>query len=273
MDIGETADRAGFSRSKLSRIESLDLNISGDDTDALCRALGVDDDEHNALVTLARQAKRRGWWQVYDGESLGVSTDLLELEDDCAELRAYNDTLIPGFLQTHAYACAVIRATSPTLDADEVERQAQVRLQRQARMRDRDVEQWLIVDEYALTRNVGGPSIMAEQVQALIDAAGTLGVSIQVLRQDLPGHVALGMPFKLMTLSDGARYTYVDALGGGLYLETPEQIDKQEYRWRVLAAQASPFDETTTLLGQVVETHNQRSPKHDRPRVLRMAKE
>lgn len=270
-DIGDAAERAGFSQSKLSRIESLDVSVSGDDTDTLCQVYGVDDETRHALVSLARQAKRKGWWQVFPSEELGVSTDLLELEDDSTQIRSYTDALIPGFVQTFEYACAVIGATSPMLDRATVEYHARVRMERQQRLRDRGVERWLIVDEYALRRNIGGPSTMAAMIESLIDAANDPSVSIQILPQDLSEHVALGMPFKLMTLRDGARFVHAETLGGGLYLEADEQVANQEDRWSKLAAQALSFVETTTQLGRIAQY--QRSRTHDQPGILRVAQE
>jgi transcriptional regulator with XRE-family HTH domain len=59
LNVTEAAKLAGFSQAKLSRIETAQIAISGDDTFALCEVLGVAEDVTDALVALARQAKRR----------------------------------------------------------------------------------------------------------------------------------------------------------------------------------------------------------------------
>jgi transcriptional regulator with XRE-family HTH domain len=131
LNVTEAAKLAGFSQAKLSRIETAQIAISGDDTFALCEVLGVAEDVTDALVTLARQAKRRDWWKTYPNTVLGRTTDLLELEADADSVHYFTLDAIPGLLQTESYAAAVMQHGFPRESADELEQRVAVRMARQ----------------------------------------------------------------------------------------------------------------------------------------------
>lgn len=262
LSLTEAADKVGFSQAKLSRIETLSITINGDDTYALCRALNADEMVTDALVSLARQSKQRGWWHVYDSDGLGRFTDFLELEDDATSVRGFELDLIPGQLQIPAYAEAVIRHAFPDVDDGEIVQRVQLRVDRQKRMADRAFSLWVVIDEAALKRPVGGRAVMAEQLEYLASVAKRPGTTVQILPTSASGHPAMGVPFTLITLSDGASFVYLDTLTGGAYIEDPGDIEAYEKAWSRLQAMAADFDLSATLVRQAAVEH--RSTRDDR---------
>lgn len=89
--------------------------------------------------------------------------DLFELEGRATQIRSYESYLIPGILQTEAYTRAVVGAARPALTVEEVEQAIALRMTRQEILDRADPPQiWVIIDEAALRREVGGPCVMRE---------------------------------------------------------------------------------------------------------------
>src|SRR5690606_41851515 len=66
LSVAQAAKGVGWGSSKLSRFETADRRIAANDLDKLLDSYKVDDAaEREALHTLTREAKDRGWWWKY----------------------------------------------------------------------------------------------------------------------------------------------------------------------------------------------------------------
>ncbi|MET7995280.1 helix-turn-helix transcriptional regulator [Amycolatopsis sp. NPDC005232] len=254
MTLAEAGEAAGFSEAKVSRIETFRFQVSGDDTYALAKALGASEETANALVKLARSAKQRGWWHDAAGEDNGLGTfaDFLELESDAREIFEFQETLIPGRLQTAGYAAAVIRADLPNATHAEVERRVKLRLDRQSQS---SAPLWAVIFEAALDMPVGGPEVMCEQLDRLSEAAKRPGIQVQVLPKRSRGHAAIGTSFTLFELADGATFAHIDTLTGGLLIEDPAQVEIYRKARMGLQAAAADFAGSDTLVKRARDNH------------------
>jgi hypothetical protein len=96
----------------------------------------------------------------------------VEIEREAVSLRWFEPLLIPGLLQTEEYARAVLAAAHPASPEDEVERLVSARMDRQAILDQGEPPLlWVILDEGAATRPVGGPAVMRDQIERLVKAA------------------------------------------------------------------------------------------------------
>jgi hypothetical protein len=87
----------------------------------LLKAYGVVDAEViSALEALAKDARKQGWWQTYSGIVSPSYADYISLESDADNIREFSPLLIPGLLQTAAYARESIGANAITRTPDEV---------------------------------------------------------------------------------------------------------------------------------------------------------
>src|SRR5699024_8519106 len=226
-----TLPAAGFSQSKLSRIEAAGLAISGDDTHSLCGVLGVGEDLTDALVTLALQAQRRDWWAAYPRSVIGRRTDLLELEADATFTHSFTLDMVPGLLQTEGYARALMRTGMPRESDDSIEQRVAMRMQRQQRINDGTLEYWAIIDEPALHRPLGGDAVISEQIEHLCEIATRRHVSVQILPYESTGHAGHGAPFSVFELPDGYRCVAIDNLYGGIYIENEWEVREYQDAW------------------------------------------
>jgi hypothetical protein len=105
-----------ISQAKVSHMETGRRAVSPRDVRDLCRLYGVTD-QHvvDSLTMLARESGRQGWWHAYGDIPHSVYVDL---ETDAASIHAYEPMVIPGLLQTPAYAAAVIEETIPLVTVD-----------------------------------------------------------------------------------------------------------------------------------------------------------
>jgi transcriptional regulator with XRE-family HTH domain len=253
LNLADAAQRAGFSEAKLSRIETLKIMVSGDDTYTLATSLGADEATANALVVLARSAKLRGWWHVYSDDALGRFTDYIEMQSDATEIREFEEGIVPGALQTEGYTEAVLRIGLPDAPEETIKQRLAVRMELQEQARSSGLRFRAIIDEAALRRPVGGSVTMCAQLDALHRAALTPKIQIQVLPTDISGHPAMGTPFTLINLVDEATYVYLDNLAGGTYLEERRDIIRYESAWSALQAMAIDFDRSASLIGTIAD--------------------
>lgn len=252
----EAAQRlgAGWDGPRLSRVESMSIPISGDDTHDLAVALGADEKTVAALVDLARQSRKRGWWISYDDDVLGRFSDFVELEEDAKIVRVFVADMIPGYFQTEAYIKEVVKSAFPNAADEEVAQRVQLRLDRQKRMMDHGFTLWAVIDEAALLRPTGGAAVMAEQLEHLAVVARRPGITVQILPTSIAAHPAMGVPFTLLELNDGVRYVYLDNLTGGAYVEGFETTTYGE-AWEILQALAGDFAQSAKIIQAAAANH------------------
>jgi transcriptional regulator with XRE-family HTH domain len=175
----EVAGRLEWSTSKLSRMEVGRNPPSPADLGKLLDLYGVTDlGRRDQLAMLLREAKRKGWWQIYS--DIPYST-LIGLEAEAVSMLTY-EQVIPGLFQTEAYARAIITGTIPTVDPETLDQRVEVRLTRQAVLtKERPMELRAVLDEACIRRMVGGPEVMKRQLGRLLELAALPHVIMQVI--------------------------------------------------------------------------------------------
>ncbi|MFC4001066.1 helix-turn-helix domain-containing protein [Prauserella oleivorans] len=259
LTIDEVAEKLECSASKISRIETGNVGVTPRDARDLLELYGVRGDEQEALVQLAREARRRGWWHAYNEVFTGT---FVGLEADASSLRAYQALLVPGLLQTRRYAHAVIRAMRPDATESEIERRVAARMERQALLRDpHPPEYWAVVDEAVLHRAVGGPEVMAEQLWRLLEVAELPHATIQVVPFSGGAHPGMEGPFLILGFPEQADQdvVYVDSTNGGLYLEDDADVRRYALMFDHLRAAAAKPDDSLTM----IEAAARRFEKHE----------
>lgn len=251
---GLTADAAakqiGWPASKVTRIERNEWRrpTVSDVTDLLDVYGVTDDAKRQAMSALARQARERGWWEEFRDE-LGGS--LVEFETEASQIRTFEALLVPGLLQTADYARAVFIG-GQVLDPVTVERRVQARMARQQILeRDYPPTLWVVIDEAALVKHVGGPATMREQLRHLATMAARPNIGIQVLPNAVGAHAAMTGPFAILSYpnADDADLVYVETgADGDLYLEGPQEVERYTLRYDHVRASALSADISAAYL-------------------------
>ncbi len=224
-------ERTGINAATLYRIEHGRVRPQTRTLRTLLDLYGVNQDQQGELVALLRDARQRGWLHAFQSELPEHYTTYIGFEGEAHSVWNYESLFIPGLLQTEDYARAVIRGGLPNASRDEVERRVEVRMERQALLRNENpLNLWSIVNEAALRREVGGPEVMQAQFRYLMEASELPHVTFQVIPFDAGAHPGMPGSFILLQFGDAAipDVIYVNTMAGELFLE--EEADVRRYK-------------------------------------------
>jgi len=180
----EVAAALEWSAMKPWRIEEARVKVAPGDIRELAKLYDLGDADTEALVALARQARRRSWWKGMEHALREGFSAHLELEATAKAVRSYEAQFLPGLWQTEDYARAVLSADCITATADEIEQRVQVRMRRQqiwAREDPPPPAIWAILDEAVIRRLVGSRDIMRSQLERLREIAAWPSVTLQIM--------------------------------------------------------------------------------------------
>jgi transcriptional regulator with XRE-family HTH domain len=219
MTADEAARHIGISKSSLSRIENAQVSVLPPVARALLELYGVEEPDIDPLLQVAREARKRGWWQAYDDVLPDWFDVYVGLEAGAAEIKTFQSQLVYGLLQTADYARAIIRAGHPNATDDEVERRVELRMRRQ--QNDSPPRLWVVLDEAVLRRPVGGADVMRAQLTKITEAAKVPGNTVQVLPFSAGEHASMGSAFNMLMFREplDPGIVYVETRAGSLYLE------------------------------------------------------
>lgn len=254
LTVDQVAERLLCSPSKVSRMETGQRGATARDVRDLCELYGVlDAGERERLMNLAREGKEQGWWQSYD---LDFST-YVGLEAAATELKYYQTTIVPGLLQTADYARAMLEVTVPALSPERIEKLLEVKLTRQQILtQDPPLKVWALLDEAALHRVVGGPSVMARQLDKLTEITSTPYVTMQVIAFGAGAHAAMDSTFNILDFAGPVpSVVYVEGLVGWIYLDRPQDIDRYQQVFALLREKALSPQESRELIAKIAEKY------------------
>src|SRR5215813_8783203 len=257
---GVTRDDAGYtiraSGSKISRMELGRVSFKERDVEDLLDLYGVDEEEAQALIALAKQANSPGWWHKYGDVLPDWFQVYVGLEEAASLIRLYEVQFIPGLLQTAGYARAVVRLGQPFATPEEVERRVGLRLARQEVLtKPGGPRLWAVVDEAALRRPIGGREVMRAQLVQLIEVAGEANITLQVVPFRSGGHAAEAGAFTIMRFPevDLPDVVYLEHLTSALYLDKREDVEKYTEVMERLSVEGESPERTTEILSGMLE--------------------
>jgi transcriptional regulator with XRE-family HTH domain len=258
---GITREEAGYeiraSESKISRMELGRVSFKDRDVADLLTMYGVvDETERAALQNLAAEANAQGWWHNYNDILPSWFQVYVGLEEAASVIRTYEVQFVPGLLQTREYARAVVVAGQPSATNAEVERRVGLRMQRQSILyRDKPPRLWVVLDEAALRRPIGGRDVMRDQVRHLIEMAALPNVTIQIMPFRFGAHAAEGGPFLLLRFpeSDLPDVVYLEQLTSALYLDKRDEVDAYTEVMDRLSVDGMPPDKSVDLLQRILK--------------------
>jgi hypothetical protein len=253
----DVAQKLEWSAMKPYRIETARTAVSPGDIRELALLYKLDDAATEQLVTLARQAKRPGWWKgMAEALPSGFAVHL-ELESTARGIRTFAEQFVPGLWQTEGYARAVLAARSVTSAPEQIERQVTVRMRRQQVLGRDDPpppEMWTVLDEAVIRRVVGGRDVMRAQLERLREVSSGPWVTLQVLPFSAGAHMAAYGAFSLFDPSDPAFPVTAssDRPAGTLIEDDPSSIDQYTRIFDHLRATALNPGESRALISEAI---------------------
>jgi transcriptional regulator with XRE-family HTH domain len=249
----EVAEQLECSASKVSRVETGRVSVSPRDVRDLLAIYNVPEDQREGLVQLARDSRQKGWWHAFGDTVHPHFATYLGLESAASQIRIYKATRIPNLLQTEDYARAVNAAGRVGGQSDD--RQLALQMERQRHARANPARVWVVLDEAALRRHVGGPEVMRQQLEYLCEVSRSPNLFLQVIPFSGGAYVALDLPFVILGFPDPVDPDVV-CMGyatGCLWIEDMAEVDRYNLFFHHLQAAALSFDDSVALITSVLK--------------------
>lgn len=227
----EAAKAIGSSTAKINYLESGRTQQQPGDIRILLGRYGVDEKHIDRVTSFASRADQNPWWTPFGEVLPDWFKTFVGLEGMCEGLFAFESMKMPGQVQTPEYARALF-ANSIAIAPLEVEQVVRARMARQRLTTESEPLQFrAVIDEAVLHRMVGGPHVMRQQLQYLLDLTKRDNVELHIMPFSVPVHDGINGSFVLLHFPDARSLGYVEHSTGALYVQDEDQL-----RWYTLAA-------------------------------------
>ncbi|MET9129901.1 helix-turn-helix domain-containing protein [Streptomyces antibioticus] len=240
----ELGQRLFVSGSFIGQLEAGTRRMQPEYARLLDEALGTDDFFSRNCTAAAKSRYPEHFAEAADAEAMATS------------IRQYAPMLIPGLLQTAAYARAVNHAYDPTALKDTVEEWVDGRMAR-TRLLDHPTKPllWVVLDEAALRRVTGGRAVMAEALRHVVDLVRRHRVIMQVLPFDAGAHTAMQGSLKLMDFEDAPPVVYFEGVRTGRLEDDPATVAQARFTYELLTASALPPSKSLAMLEMLAQDY------------------
>ncbi|WP_432002614.1 helix-turn-helix domain-containing protein [Streptomyces sioyaensis] len=194
-----------------------------------------------AAIHLARKPGIAAWFRQWAA-----------LEEQAISLYTYECRLIPGLLQTEAYARSLFMEQLPPLDDHQIEAQWAARAERQRLLRERPNTAYsFILEEHLFLRRAGGVEVARELIDHILQVAEARNVEIQVMPLVRRTHAGLDGPMQLLETPKNTWFAYNEGQRGGLFISDPKEVSILQMRYARMRSQALSLDDSLSLLKQM----------------------
>ncbi|MFE9741479.1 Scr1 family TA system antitoxin-like transcriptional regulator [Streptomyces sp. NPDC006477] len=175
-----------------------------------------------------------------------------KLEAEAVTLYTYENRLVPGLLQTPAYARTLFEEQIPALGDEEIESKLTARVERTKLLTDRPHTIYsFIVEEHVLRRQMGSPEVMREQITHILDICARRNIDIQIMPQTRGHHAGLDGPLQLLETPENKWYAYCEGQRAAHLLTDPKEISILQKRYARMRAQALSIEKSVSLLREM----------------------
>ncbi|GHJ99812.1 helix-turn-helix domain-containing protein [Streptomyces sp. NPDC003753] len=172
-----------------------------------------------------------------------------DLEEQAISLYTYECRLVPGLLQTEAYARTLFDEQVPVLTDSQIEAQLAAREERQRLLVERPNTAYsFIIEEYVIQRETGGRDVTRELIDHILEITKRRNVEAQLLPMGLGAHAGMAGPIQLLETPENEWFGYCEGQRSGQFVADPKSISVLHMRYAKLRSQAlSPGDSRSLL--------------------------
>jgi transcriptional regulator with XRE-family HTH domain len=202
-------------------------------------------DAFGTLRGAARHLSRRpglaSWFRQWAG-----------LEAEAVSLYTYECRLIPGLLQTEAYARTLFTNQLPPLGDAQVDARLAARLDRQRLLRERPNTAYsFILEEHLFLRRTGGQQVTLELIDHILELAGLRNIEVQIMPLVREEHAGLHGPIQLLETPDNRWLGYCEGQKSGQFFSDPKVVSELQMRYARMRSQAHTLHDSLSLLRQM----------------------
>lgn len=229
----DVANAMEWSLSKVMRIEKGEVNVGQSDLKLLLALLGIGDEAGaQRLLADARLARQERWTvDPHDRQLLTPAMiELVQFESAATTIRLYQNLVVPGILQTRAYAEAIFDLYRGQMDPAVATARIESRLSRQHEVlyRDPPANVFVVLEESVLQRQLGNPRVMKEQLGRLTELVAENRIHLRILPflAGIPAMAFLGS-FSLYSLEeDQSAFAYREVDLEDLGIRTDPELER-----------------------------------------------
>lgn len=239
----ELARKILFSTSMVGMVERAARKPERAFAERCDQAFGLDGALTEIWAVMERERQWAPWW----------FREWLEVEQEAIVLRSWDPLLVPGILQTEAYARRVL-AGEPGVTPEQVEQRLAARSRRKTILsRDKPPLVWAVIDEGVLHRPVGGSEIMRDQLISLAEAARHPNLKIQIVPFTAFSTCGLMSPFTVAELPASRTIVHVESSAEGQISGSPEIVELITNRYDAIRADAHPKHVSLQMVQEAIE--------------------
>ncbi|MDF5758387.1 helix-turn-helix transcriptional regulator [Spongiactinospora sp. TRM90649] len=260
----QLAKKIGASRAQISRLENSHVPPDQDDIITILDALGVEGEQWTQLLTIAREAAERGWWE--SNKAMGARQPLFaNLEAGATSICEYQQTFFPGLMQTAEFTRVRVAADwfhrpvgvggEAAMNADGIVKGRAGRQRMLARPGGPMYE--VIVDEVVLLRRLAPPAVLRAQLLHMVDKARTEKITVRVLpvEADIEGYAFAPSTFSIYRYADPGDPVVVgvEAVTSDVVLTGDEQVMPYLQMYDRIRAAALPEPDSLHMIAQAAD--------------------
>ena len=201
-------------------------------------ALGNTGALRKAAQHIARQPGLASWFRQW-----------ARLEEVAISLYTYECRVVPGLLQTEAYARMLFEPRLPPLSDEDIEAQLAARFERQRLLTERPHTAFsFVLDEHLFLRRTGGVDATRELIDHILKLAARRNIEIQVMPLAEETHPGLDGPMRLLETPENRWFAYSEGQESGQFVSDPKTISVLQMRYAKLRSQALTPENSRGLL-------------------------
>ncbi|MFJ1456967.1 helix-turn-helix transcriptional regulator [Nocardia wallacei] len=248
--------RTGINVTTLYRIETAQARPQRRTLMAMLDLYGIEESQRSDALQLLQEAQKPGMSRPFEAAVSEVYAAYINFETEALSARLFQTSFIPGLLQTEQYAWAVLDTAMPKVETAVIEQRLRARFERAKLLaKEEPLELWVVLDEAAIRRVVGGREVMRGQLLRLVEEAEKRNVILQVLPFDAGAHPAMVGSFVVLDFHDPAdpELVYVEGIAGDDIVEGHNEIRRFGVMFDQLRAMALSPRDSTNLVARVAD--------------------
>lgn len=248
--------RTGINVTTLYRIETAQARPQRRTLMAMLDLYGIEEPQRSDALQLLQEAQKPGMSRPFEAAVSEVYAAYINFETEALSARLFQTSFIPGLLQTEQYAWAVLDTAMPKVETAVIEQRLRARFERAKLLaKEEPLELWVVLDEAAIRRVVGGREVMRGQLLRLVEEAEKRNVILQILPFDAGAHPAMVGSFVVLDFHDPAdpELVYVEGIAGDDIVEGHNEIRRFGVMFDQLRAMALSPRDSTNLVARVAD--------------------
>ncbi|MEU2337308.1 helix-turn-helix transcriptional regulator [Streptomyces sp. NPDC013172] len=234
----EFGERVRFSKHTVASVELGRRMPDESFVEAAEEALGNTGALRRAAGHVARQPGLAAWFRRW-----------ARMEASAITLYTYECRLLPGLLQTEAYARTLFTQQLPPLDDEQIEAQWLARADRQRLLHERPNTAFsFILEEGVFLRRTGGAEVTRELIDHVLRLAELRNIEVQVMPQVQETHAGLDGPMRLLETPENRWFAYCEGQESGQLIADPKVVSMLQMRYARMRSQAHTISDSVSLL-------------------------